>query len=163
DPLLQQRPKPFHRVRMRVSAYPNPHGVAYALVAIPKLRELRVGLQLVGEDHGCGKHASLNDRDERAGVVVGNDGRFDLRGLVLLATLSHPEDRGLHRWLLMVLSPDRLSADICLVYLDRPGERIVALVEQRTDLIEHAPRGRVSDGDRAPQLLRGVAASRAGR
>src|SRR5205823_5468216 len=147
---------------MRVPAYPNPHGVAYALVAIPKLRKLRVGLQLVGEDHGRGKHASLNDRDERTGVVVGNDGRLDLRGLVLLATLSHPEDRGLHRWLLVVLPPDRLSADVGLVHFDRPGERIVALVEQRTDLLEHAPSGRVCDPDLALQLLRGDTASSAG-
>src|SRR5207248_8088031 len=60
-----------------------------------------------------------------------------------------------------VPTPLRSTTDERLVHLDLATERSVVLREQRTNLLEHAPRRLVRDAEFAFELLRGDSASSA--
>lgn len=122
---------------------------------------------LVGKDTRRGQHLDLGLGNQRVGCGVGD--RDDHRGhlavrrelalLVLDPSLGHAEHGSLGdgttarvRFLDLVL-PLVLAAVVHLVHLDRSRQERLVLVNHRANLLEHAPRGLVSDTKFPFQLL----------
>src|SRR5581483_8967261 len=169
DSALQQRPKPFDGVRVNVPIDVDVLAMVNAPMVIALLRQRLVGVGLIGVDDGLFEHLGCDFVEHCTLDVVGHDFGRDGSRLTVHPTLRESKHLGLALNAALdagsasSASPVRFAADVGLINLDGAfGNRRVALIHERADAVEHAPRRLVGHAKLALKLFRGDTAASAG-
>lgn len=166
NPVLGQAPKAFQSVHVRFAFDVDIRGVIDALVLIAKLRERPVHTRLIAENHAAGHNAFSHVRQECVSLNIWQNARHD----AALALYSAPYWRlpywsfwiaiqSLFEMLVLFFSAVKTFVNFNFA---REFRSISVFVQQRTNPIEHSPRGFVRDANLTLDLLGADTASRRG-
>ena len=156
DTALDQGPESLNRVRMYVPIYVHPLTMVDAMVCVtPRVKPV-VGLEIIGKDHRSRQYVFL---DKSAQCVSFNIGGDECANLSL--ALNHANDGSL----VGSASACSLGAApvVRLIHFDLAVESAqraaLVVIQHRTNLFEHAPRGFVGDASLPLDLLCGDTAT----